>query len=237
MSSFSPAAKKSDSRSGRAQRLLRPILFTGAVLIAACAQQPQRPPDATPATAPVPTVTETKPAAPVIAPKPKPKPKPAPPKLDPKDSDVTPTPAPAPAPSEGIDSAQVGYYFDTLQGRLRQLGDRTIVISRSDGHISADITQRVHFAGDDAPLPAGECAALAPLAKVLVEYKLTRVIVEVDAASADEPGVKTARVRMDALMQCLADSGVNARRVRPRPPRPSAHPATILHIEPIVKSP
>src|ERR1700742_3217692 len=101
--------------------MFRACLFGVIALLAACAQQARRP-------QPAPVVDDTKPVvttpapeqpAPTPPPKPKPKPKPAPPKPETKDTDVTPAPEPVAAP-EGIERSQVGYYFDTLQGRLRQ---------------------------------------------------------------------------------------------------------------------
>ena len=219
---------------------MRPFFFraclTGvAVVLAACSQQPRR-------AAPAPVIEQSKSSetAPVPAPapapqKPKAKPKPAP-KPETKDTDVTP-PAPEQTAStnEGIERSQVGYYFDTLQGRLRQLVDPTIVVTHNDGHITVDITRRVHFESDDATLPAAECSALTPIAKALVEYKMTRIVADVSATGADEAALKSAKSRATAITQCLAGAGVAPKRLSARQVAMSDDPRSILRIEPIIK--
>jgi outer membrane protein OmpA-like peptidoglycan-associated protein len=214
--------------------LLRACLIFAIALLSACAQQPQR-------AQPAPVVEASKPSAPPAptpAPKPKPKPKPtvpAPPKPDTKDTDVTPAPATAPL-SEGLDRSQVGYYFDTLQGRLRQVADPTFVVTRSDGHITVDVSRRITYASDESPLPAAQCAALSSIAKALVEYKMTRIVVEVGATGADEPALSSAKIRAAAIAKCLAEAGVAVRRLGTREvAMRSSSPVTVLRIEPIVK--
>jgi len=206
------------------------------VLLGACSQALHRPQPAAVVersdrteSASAPTVTPVQPA------KPKPKPKPVA-KPDTKDTDVTPPPEPTAATSEGIDRSQVGYYFDTLQGRLRQLADPTIDVTHSDGHITVDITRRVHFESDDATLPAAECTALAPIAKALIEYKMTRIIADVSATGVDDAALKSAKTRAAAITQCLAGAGVAARRLSSRQVAMSSpEPRSVLRIEPIVK--
>jgi outer membrane protein OmpA-like peptidoglycan-associated protein len=217
---------------------LRACLTAVAVLLAACSQQPRRP-------QPAPVVDDSKPAAvatpapeppaPTPPPKPKPKPKPAPPKPETKDTDVTPAADAAP-PTEGIERSQVGYYFDTLQGRLRQLVDPAIVVTHTDGHITVDVSQRVHFESDDATLPASECSALTPIAKALIEYKMTRIVADVSSTGVDDAALKSAKTRAAAITQCLADAGVASRRLSSRQVAMSSpEPRTVLRIEPIVK--
>ncbi len=201
-------------------------------LLAACAQQPHR-------SEPAPAVESSKRpvAAPTPPPKPKPKAKPVAPlpaKAD-NDTDVTPTPAPSAASvPEGIDRAQVGYYFDTLQGRLRQSSDPAIVVTRTERRIAVDITERVHFQADDASLPAADCAALAPIAKALVEYKMTRIVAEVGVDSSDAATMTSAKSHASAITKCLTEAGVASRRLGAREVAMPA-PRTVLRIEPIVK--
>jgi outer membrane protein OmpA-like peptidoglycan-associated protein len=214
----------------------RACVIVAIALLSACAQQPHR-------SQPAPVVEQSRPpvtpptttSAPPPKPKPKPKPGvPAPPKPETKDTDVTPAPA-APA-ADGIDRTQVGYYFDTLQGRLRQVADPAVVVTRSDGHITVDISRHITFGGDDAPLPAAQCALLSPIAKALVEYKMTRIVADVGATGTDEPALRSAKARAAAITKCLADEGVAARRLSAREiAMPSPQPISVLRIEPIVK--
>ncbi len=215
--------------------LLRLCQLAAAAALAACAQQPaQKTPPAPVVEASTPATSPSAPA-PQPAPKPKPKPKPVAPKAETSDTDVTPAPPAGPTPAEGIERAQVGYYFDTLQGRLRQVADPNIVVTRNDGHITVDITRRVSFGDDDAPLPAGACAALAPIAKALIEYKMTRIVAEAGASSADTSALKSAKAHSAAIAKCLADSGVAGHRLGTREHVASSAPSTVLRIEPIVK--
>jgi outer membrane protein OmpA-like peptidoglycan-associated protein len=217
-------------------KIIRACVIAAIALLCACAQQPHR-------AQPAPVVEESKPLptppAPTAAPPPKLKPKPkptvpVPPKPETKDTDVT--PAPSVGAPDGIERTQVGYYFDTLQGRLRQVAAPTILVTRSDGHIAVDISHHIAFGTDDAPLSAAHCAALAPIAKALIEYKMTRIVADVGAAGADEPALRSAKVRAAAIAKCLADAGVAARRLGTREvAMPSAQPITVLRIEPIVK--
>ena len=120
--------------------------------------------------------------------------------------------------------------------RLRQLVDPTIVVAHKDGHITVDISRRVHFESDDATLPVEECKALTPIAKALIEYKMTRIVADVSATGADEAALKSARTRAAAITQCLTDAGVAARRLSSRQvAMSSSEPRTVLRIEPIVK--
>jgi outer membrane protein OmpA-like peptidoglycan-associated protein len=211
----------------------RACLIGVVVLLAACSQGLRRP-------QPAPVVEQSKSdtaTAPTPAPPPKPKAKPKPaPKPDIKETDVTPTPEPAVAASEGMERSQVGYYFDTLQGRLRQLVDPAIIVTHSDGRITVDVTRRVHFESDDATLPARECNALTPVAKALIEYRMTRIVADVSTTGADEASRKSAKTRAVAITQCLADAGVASHRLSARQVAMSAaEQRTVLRIEPIVK--
>ena len=219
--------------------IFRACLIAAAASLAACAQKPHR-------AEPAPVVEDSKPVvatpeptqtpAPPTKPKPKPKPVAAPvPKPEVKETDVTPTPVPALA-TDGIERAQVGYYFDTLQGRLRQLVDPAMVVTHSDGHITVDLARSIHFGSDDAPLAADECATLAPIAKALVEYKMTRIVADVGATGTDEAALKSAKVRASAITKCLAEAGIAGRRLATREvAMPAPDPINVLRIEPIVK--
>jgi type IV secretory pathway VirB10-like protein len=201
------------------------IIAVSAMLLASCAQQPTRP-------TPAPVEERTTPApapTPPTVPKPKPKPKPAPaPKPETKEPET------APAPLEGIESSKVGYYFDTLQGRLRQLAAPDAVVSRKDDHITLDITRRVRVGNDGS----GQCAALAPIAKALVEYRMTRIAVDVGSETNDDAGRRTAKSRSESIAQCFVDAGVASRRIVSNGVAGATQmPTIILRIEPVVRAP
>jgi outer membrane protein OmpA-like peptidoglycan-associated protein len=206
------------------------------VVLVACAQQPRR-------VQPAPVVDDSKTTttavapAPVPAPAPPPKAKPKPKPVVPKpDTDISPAPEPSAPAAEGIARDQAGYYFDTLQGRLRQLVDPAIVVTHSDGHITVDVTRRVHFESDDATLPATECNALSPIAKALIEYRMTRIVADVSATGTDDAALKSAKTRAAAVTQCLVGAGVAPHRLSSRQVAMSSpEPRTVLRIEPIVK--
>ena len=94
----------------------------------------------------------------------------------------------------------------------------------------------MHFESDDATLPARECSALTPVAKALVEYRMTRIVASVSATAADEAARKSAKLRAAAVTQCLADAGVASHRLSAREVAMSSpEQRTVLRIEPIVK--
>ena len=220
-------------RTAGIRHVVAPIIVVSALLLGSCAQLPKRPVPApvedrtTEAEAPAPAST------PPSAPKPKPKPKPAlPPKPETKESEA------APASLDGIESSKVGYYFDTLQGRLRQLAGQDIVVNRQEDHITLDVTRRVSSDNDGPSTTAGQCAALAPIAKALVEYRMTRVAVDVSGETNDDAGRRSAKSRSESIAQCLADAGVATRRIASNGVASSAQtPTVILRIEPVVRNP
>lgn len=213
-------------RNSRLSQRAIPVFI--AIALASCAQQPVH--ETPKSTAPTQTTPPTtKPDATPAAPKPKPKPlKPATPKPDPTKEVAAP---------DGIERSQVGYYFDTLQGRLRQLAQAGFVVNRNDGHISVDMTSRLQFDNGETHLAAASCAGLAPIAKALTEYRMTIAIAEIGAAGGDAVALKTARARADSVAKCIVDAGIDARRIESRGVTSSGSQAAVLRIEPIVKSP
>ena len=210
------------------RHMVAPTIAVSALLLVSCALQPKRS-----VPAPVEERTTQAPApAPPPLPTPKPKPKPAlPPKSETKEPET------APAPLESIEPSKVGYYFDTLQGRLRQLAGSDVVVNRQDDHITLDVTRRVAFGNDDTS-PANRCEALAPIAKALVEYRMTRIDVAVDAETNDDAGRRTAKSRSESVAQCLANAGVAAQRIASNGVASIAQtPTVILRIGPVVRSP
>lgn len=190
-----------------------------AVSLASCAKQAARP-------TPPPPTEQTQPHQATVpsAPKPKPKPKPAQ-KPETKETES------AAAAGEGIEPANVGYYVDTLYGRLRQLRDTDLTIDRQDNDITLDVTHGFPAAGNG-------CAMFASVATALVEYRMTRVAVDVVAVTNDDEGRRAAKATTDAIAACLIEAGVASRRITTSAVSGVSHaPATTLHIEPVVRGP
>ena len=196
-----------------------------AVLIASCAQQSTK---SVPTTSPSSTETKSPPTqTPTAAPKPKPKPKPAP-KPETVEAETLPL-----APVEGIEQSKVGYYFDTLQGRLRQLADPNLIVNREGNQITIDLTRSVHLDSENSPAP---CTTLEPIAKALVEYRMTRAVIDVVADSGDAASVRSANSTSESIARCLAEAGVANRRIASNGV-PGTALAIRLRIDPIVRNP
>ncbi len=195
-----------------------------AALIVSCAQQPPKP---VPTTSPSPAEIKSAPTqTPAAAAKQKSKPKPA------TKPETVEAETPPPAPVEGIEQSKVGYYFDTLQGRLRQLADPNLVVNRQGNQITIDLTRGVHLDGENS----APCTSLAPIAKALVEYRMTRAHVDVVAESSEAASVRLAKSRSESIAKCLADAGVGNQRITPNGVAGTA-PTIRLRIDPIVRNP
>jgi hypothetical protein len=218
----------------------RVVALLGALaLLAGCAQikshLPQRG-----ASKPPPRTTTT-PAA-----KPRPAPKPAP---------VAPAPAPVfafaildpahlerdrtralrlLAAGEALPAAEVGYLLDVLQGRLRQLAGIQASVTRRGQGLRVDLSRAVTFVPGKAQPGAG--ALLAPLGKLLGDYRQVLVTVRVDPAGDAPLGL----ARGMALAQALADAGVPKKRivvVGTTGAHRAAGPRVELQLDPIVRAP
>jgi outer membrane protein OmpA-like peptidoglycan-associated protein len=123
----------------------------------------------------------------------------------------------APAPANNGDSlapADVGYYMDVLQGRLKQVMGN-IGISRKGDRIVLDLTSRMTFGAGSTQLGAGDHAILAPLSKVLVEYRMTLVSVRVCAADPATHAIdaRFSEQRAQAIANDLTEDGVGPKRI------------------------
>jgi len=128
---------------------------------------------------------------------------------------VTPAPAPAPANSgESLASADVGYYMDVLQGRLKQVMG-SIGVGRQGNRIVLDLTSRMTFSPGSTQLGASDHTILASVSKVLVEYRMTLVSVRVRAADAAAHAIDASlsEQRAQAIANDLAESGVAPGRI------------------------
>jgi len=107
----------------------------------------------------------------------------------------------------------VGYYMDTLQGRLTQEIGKDGRIERRGNSIL--LLLPVGFDIDSSHLnPAGR-QKLRALGGILVEYRLTVVSVQIRGVDSDAHGVSSplANDRAGALSKYLADAGIAGKRI------------------------
>ena len=181
------------------------MVMTIALALAACAMRPTHKP------APVPT----KPAPVVAAPAPEPEPAFA--VLDPGSyeqdrSRIKQTLAKN--ERDALPAADVGYYLDVLQGRLRQIVGKDVSVMRQGNRIALDLSRRVGFEPAGPQLGPGTPEFLAPLCKVLVEYRM--VLVSIRVSPLDDASIANPRLadqRALALARQLADAGVANKRI------------------------
>jgi outer membrane protein OmpA-like peptidoglycan-associated protein len=138
------------------------------------------------------------------------------------------------ASAEALPAADVGYTLDVLQGRLRQLAGGRASVMRRGQRLAVDLSRAVTFA-PGKPQPAAG-ALLAPLGKLLGDYRQVLVTVRVDPAGDARLGL----ARAMALAQALADAGVAKRRivvVGTTGARQPAGPRIELLLDPVVRAP
>jgi len=115
---------------------------------------------------------------------------------------------------DALAPADVGYYMDVLQGRLKQMAGNRIAIGRHANHIVLDFVSRLDFDPGSAQLGPAIRDALAPLLSVLTEYQMTLICMTL---RAEDPGPSSNQdlgaKRALALAHYLAASGILARRI------------------------
>lgn len=210
-----------------------------AFVLAACATHPKHVPPPQPPVKPVRTATPArpKPAAPLPAPVAAPAPTAA--VLDSRSYEQDKNrikQALANNSGDALAAADVGYYMDVLQGRLKQLLGKGIA-RRREG-ITLDLSGRVFFEPGSTQIGAGVREILAPLAKVLVEYRMTLVSVQV---RADDPRTHVidpalSQLHAQAIAHVLADAGVAVKRIVIAGVGSENRVRVGLQIEPIVRA-
>lgn len=116
---------------------------------------------------------------------------------------------------DSLESADVGYYMDVLQGRLKQIGGRDFGVGRQGDYVVLDMSFQPGFEKGSAQLDSSVRDVLMPLSKVLVEFRMTLVSVQI---RADDTGVQPIRTglaerRAQALARALVEAGVSGKRV------------------------
>lgn len=116
---------------------------------------------------------------------------------------------------DSLAPAETGYYMDVLQGRLKQVADKAIVIGRQGDRITLDLSARLAFEPGAAQINPGIREVLAPLARILAEYRMTLVSVRFPSddsgAQANHPRVTEQRAL--ALARYLGENGVTSKRI------------------------
>lgn len=116
---------------------------------------------------------------------------------------------------DALEPADVGYYMDVLQGRLKQVASKNIGIGRQGDRIVLDLSGGVTFESGSAQVSAGNLELLTALSKVLVEYRVTLVSVHISAVDpgthAINPGLSEQRAL--AIAHGLAEAGVAIKRI------------------------
>lgn len=120
---------------------------------------------------------------------------------------------PAYGSREALSPAEVGYYMDVLQGRLKQVPGGKLGIARRRNVIALVLPDA--FDADSARLNGSAHAIFVQLTKVLVEYRKSTVTVRVgrdESKTAPGPAL-LASLRATALADELRLAGVGSRRI------------------------
>ncbi len=149
--------------------------------------------------------------------------------------------------ADSLPASEVGYYMDVLQGRVKQkIGNsKGIGIARSNDRIVIVMTGGTGFEGTNHQVSPGIREFLAPLSKILVEYRMTVVSIRIraDGSGGKASNPQLTEQRAQAVAKYLIDAGVsNKRMVVVGAGKSNANSASAsrerieLQIEPIVRA-
>ncbi len=118
---------------------------------------------------------------------------------------------------DSLPAAEVGYYMDVLQGRVKQKIGNTkgVGIARSNDRIVIVMTGSSGFEAGNYHISPGIRQFLAPLSAVLVEYRMTLVSVRIrsDNSAAKISNPQLTEQRAQAVAKYLIDAGVSNKRM------------------------
>lgn len=76
-----------------------------------------------------------------------------------------------------VDAAEVGYYLDVQEARLRQIGGDRVLVTREGALLSLRLPAQFAFAVGSADLVSEAAAILADVGKVLADFRASLVVV------------------------------------------------------------
>lgn len=118
---------------------------------------------------------------------------------------------------DSLPAAEVGYYMDVMQGRIKQkIGNsKGIGIARSNDRIVIVMTGSSGFEAGNYHISPGIRQFLAPLSVVLVEYRMTVVSVRIraDGSGGNAGNPQLTEQRAQAVARYLQDAGVSSKRM------------------------
>jgi len=149
---------------------------------------------------------------------------------------------------DSLAPSDVGYYIDVLNGRLKQVLGKNALVTRRGERIALDLPERAGFESASAQISQSARDTLAPVAKALVEYRMTLISVRVgnDGSNAPASNPRLVEQRALAVAHYLADAGVASKRIlvvgsgqnhAPAAATGMKNPSQIqLQIEPVVRT-
>ena len=149
---------------------------------------------------------------------------------------------------DSLPVSEVGYYMDVLQGRVKQKIGKTqgVGMARSDDRIVIVMRGSSGFETGDAQISPGIRQFLAPLSKVLVEYRMTLVSIRIRADNSGLSNPQLTEQRSQAVARYLMEAGVSKKRMvvvsvgkrgaAPANPTSVNHARIELQLEPIVRA-
>ncbi len=149
---------------------------------------------------------------------------------------------------DSLPASEVGYYMDVLQGRVKQKIGKTqgIGIARSNDRLVIVMRGSSGFEAGNTQISPSIRQFLAPLSKVLVEYRMTLVSIRIRADNSGLNNLQLTEQRSQAVARFLMDAGVSKKRmvvvgagkrsVAPANPASVNNARIELQLEPIVRS-
>lgn len=151
--------------------------------------------------------------------------------------------------ADALSPEEVGYYIDVLQGRLKEVASNQvgIVVGRQGNDLILDLSARLDFDAGSAVITPAIREMLAPIAKVLVEYRMMLVAVKAspDDLADGEPDIRLVEQRALAIARHLAGAGVapsrivvagsSATRLSDSHTLPETRTHLEIHLEPIIR--
>lgn len=177
-------------------------LGTVCLILVACATPPHtRAPDPQPAPKPATSVTTVPiPSTPV------------PDSHTPVQNKTRAKPAPAKIEHDSLAPSDVGYYMDVLNGRLQQVRDRRIEVSREGDRIVLILPFLFDPESADLQIRTDMREILSPLSKVFAEYHMTSIQIRV-MESGGNTNAPAADQHALALARYLGEEGVARNRI------------------------